>query len=67
MIACSVAGARLGYANATLSGVSKKNINRLQRSGGLRFWGLEANFFRGCSLSAAAASPNSARGSGGAL
>jgi hypothetical protein len=31
MIACSVVGARLDYANAVLYGVSKKNINRLQR------------------------------------
>ena len=31
MIACSVVGARLDYANAVLYGVSKKNISRLQR------------------------------------
>ena len=31
MIACSVVGARLDYANSVLYGVSKKNINCLQR------------------------------------
>ena len=31
MIACSVVGSRLDYANAVLYGVSAKNINRLQR------------------------------------
>jgi len=31
MIACSVVGSRLGYANAVLHGTSSKNINRLQR------------------------------------
>ena len=31
MIACSVVGAWLDYANAVLYGVSKKNISRLQR------------------------------------
>jgi hypothetical protein len=31
VIACSVVGARLDYANAVLYGVSQKNINRLQR------------------------------------
>ena len=30
-IACLVVGARLDYANSVLHGVSKKNINRLQR------------------------------------
>ena len=31
MIACSVVGSRLDYANAVLYGVSSKNIQRLQR------------------------------------
>jgi len=31
MIACSVVGSRLDYANAVLYGTSSKNINRLQR------------------------------------
>jgi hypothetical protein len=31
MIACSVVGSRLDYANAVLYGISSKNINRLQR------------------------------------
>jgi len=31
MIACSVVGSRLDYANAVLYGTSSKNVNRLQR------------------------------------
>ena len=31
MIACSVEGSRLNYANAVLYGASSKNIQRLQR------------------------------------
>ena len=31
MIACSVVGSRLDYANAVLYGISSKNVNRLQR------------------------------------